>query len=72
MDSIQLKRALEAIADGQSIRETAKQYNVSKDYLRRRVAGQPTREESDKMKQSLSEYQEQQLVDWVLLQARLG
>lgn len=64
MDSSQLKLAMEAISNGQSIRETAKQFHVSKDYLWRHLNGQPTRDESNVMRHSLSPYQEQQLVNW--------
>ena len=72
MEPDQLERALQDIAAGQSIRETARQYHISKDYLRRRLNGVDTRKEVNETRQSLSKSQEQQLVDWVLLQARLG
>ena len=63
MDPAQLEQALEAISKGQSIRETARQYHVGRDYLRRRMEGDVTRTEANGMRQSLSPFQEQQLVD---------
>lgn len=72
MDPKQLEAALSEVAGGSSIRAVAKQYHVSKDNLRRRIKGTITRKEFNAERQSLSPAQEQQLVDWVLLQARLG
>lgn len=72
MDPAQLEQALAEITAGQSIRSTAKQYHITRDYLRRRIQGTITRKEFNKGRQSLAPSQEQYLVDWVLLQARLG
>lgn len=72
MDSNQLDLALEELTAGKFIRATAKKFHVSKDYLRRRIKGTITRKEFKDERQSLSPNQEQQLVDWVLLQARVG
>ena len=72
MDPAQLEQALAEVTAGRSIRSTAKQYHVSKDYLRRRIEGTITRREFNAERQALAPSQEQHLVNWVLLQARLG
>ena len=65
MDAGQLETALQEIAAGKSIRQAARQYHVSKDWLRRRIKGTLTRKEFNAMRQSLSPSQEQEIVDWV-------
>ena len=53
MDLDQLELALAEITAGKSIRATAKQFYVSKDYLRRRIKGTITRKEFNAERQSL-------------------
>ena len=72
MNKDQLVRALNLIAGGQSIRETARQFHVSKDWLWRRFNGVVTRTDFNSSRQVLSPELEKQLAEWVLLQARLG
>ena len=72
IDLEQLVVALDLIGAGMPIREAARQFYVSKDYLRRRLKGIPTREATNSSRQALSPALEQKLVDWVLLQARLS
>lgn len=45
MDPDQLELALAVITSGQSIRKTAKQFHVTRDYLQRRIKGTLTRKE---------------------------
>ena len=54
MDSDQLVLALDLMAGGQSLRETARQFFVSKDYLKRRIDGVDTRETVNSKRQALS------------------
>lgn len=42
MEPAQIAAALDAVVAGTSIRAVAKQYHVSKDYLRRRIQGKRT------------------------------
>ena len=72
MDPDQPIIALDLIGAGMPIREAARLFHVSKDYLRRRLEGIPTRKAFNTTRQVLSPDLERQLVDWVLLQARLG
>lgn len=54
MDPAQLEQALTEVTAGRSIRSTAKQYHVSKDYLRRRIEGTITRREFNAERQALA------------------
>ena len=53
IDIEQLERALAEVSSGKSVRETAKQFHISKDYLRRRIKGTITRKEFNAARQSL-------------------
>lgn len=64
--------ALEAVANGMSVRQAAKTFNVSRYFLRGRIRGKPLRRDAQSHLQCLSPAQERFLVDWMLLQARLG
>lgn len=64
--------ALEAVANGMSVRQAARTFNVSRYFLRGRIRGKPLRRDAQSRLQSLSPAQERFLVDWMLLQARLG
>ena len=72
MDEVQLAAALHRICHGESIRSVAKRYRVSRHYLTCRFESKPIKRSAQKHRQALSEEQEFWLVQWVLLQARLG
>jgi hypothetical protein len=72
MDEVQLAEALRLVTAGMSYRAVAKQFNVSRDYLRARFQLKPLKRDAQKHRQHLSEEQEASLVSWALLQARLG
>lgn len=71
-DSIATNNALKAVANGMSVRQAAKTFRLSRDFIHGRIRGKPLRKDAQKRLQSLSPAQEQSLVDWMLLQARLG
>ena len=72
MDELQLAAALLQVCQGDSIRSVAKQYKVSRHYLTSRFECKPLKRTAQRHRQALSEVQEHWLVQWVLLQARLG
>ncbi|RPA93378.1 hypothetical protein L873DRAFT_1585223, partial [Choiromyces venosus 120613-1] len=54
------------LEDGQSIRKISKTRRIERMSLGRRLAGIPTRTESDENRQLLSHAQEKELKDWIL------
>ena len=71
-DSNVTDNALKAVANGMSVRQAAKTFRLSRYFIHGRIQGKPLRRDAQKRLQSLSPDQEQFLVDWMLLQARLG
>lgn len=72
MDSNVTNNALKAIANGMSVRQAAKTFRLSRYFIRGRLRGRPLRRDAQSSLQSITPAQELFLVNWVLLQARLG
>jgi hypothetical protein len=68
-------RAVHALRDynpGSSQRQAANNNHINRNYLRRRIQDVPTRESAKAFFQTLSTAQESLLVDWAVIQGRLG
>ena len=66
------RRALRDVERGKSIRQSSRDHDVERTYIRRRIDGVPTRKEADEAKQKLSKTQEDSLARWVVVQGKLG
>lgn len=64
--------AVRACKLGMPIRQAAREWDVNRSYILRRLRGVPTRKETYAHLQALSTYYEQQLANWAIGQARLG
>jgi hypothetical protein len=64
--------ALDELSAGSSQRQAAKMHRLDRSYLQRRIRGQRTREDANADQQILSPAQESFLVDWAIVQSRLG
>jgi hypothetical protein len=67
-----MERALQMVADGVSLRKAVAENGISKTTLLSRVNGAATPREAQKTRQKLSDIQERQLRDWIVIQADLG
>ena len=65
-------KALREVKRGKSVASAAKNNDVERTYLRRRIEGIPTRQLSDEARQKLSKTQEARLSKWIILQGKLG
>ena len=65
-------KALREVKHGKSVASAAKNNDVERTYLRRRIKGIPTRQVSDEARQKLSKTQEARLSKWIILQGKLG
>lgn len=66
------RRALRDVERGKSIRQSSRDHDVERTYIRRRIDGVPTRKEADEAKQKLSKTQEASLARWIVVQGKLG
>jgi len=67
-----LLNALNAVKSGSSIRQAARDWGIPLTTLHGRIVGRVSRREANEHTQRLSPTQEASLVDWVLLQDKLG
>ena len=68
----EVNQALEAIANGQSIRIAARNWGIPRSTLRSRITGTQPRAIAFASQQKLSPTQESHLVEWIQVQAALG
>ena len=67
-----VQQALNAVANGMSVRMAHREYGVTRGIIRGRIDGHLSRSEAQESYQRLSLVQEQCLADWVLTQEALG
>ena len=71
-DEQDLQSALDAVADGASIHQSAQEYGIPRSTLRNRIKGHQRRSEAFAYQQRLRPVQEELLTTWILAQAALG
>ena len=67
-----LYHAIQAVENGQSLREVARDYEIPRGTLRRRIGGSKTRKQGAQDLQRLSPIQEEELVNWISTQEAMG